>query len=54
MFDIATGFKTAWMHVLKRAKVAKFRRHDLRHHFGSRLVQRGAPLQTNRLPRVDS
>jgi integrase len=48
VFDIATGFKTAWMHVLKRANVAKFRWHDLRHHFASRLVQRGVPPNTVR------
>jgi integrase len=48
VFEIATGLKTAWSHLLKRAQINAFRWHDLRHHFASRLVQRGVPLNTVR------
>lgn len=36
--------RTAWRLILKRSKIKRFRFHDLRHHFASRLAQLGASL----------
>jgi integrase len=48
VFDVVTGFQTAWEKILQRAGMSNFRWHDLRHHFASRLVQHGVPLNTVR------
>jgi integrase len=48
VFGVTTGFQSAWEKMLKRARISKFRWHDLRHHFASRLVQKGVPLNTVR------
>jgi integrase len=45
LFDVATGFRTAWEKLLERAPITRFRWHDLRYHFASRLVQHGVPVR---------
>jgi integrase len=48
VFDVATNYKNGWKALLKSSEITNFRWHDMRHHFASRLVQRGVPLNTVR------
>jgi integrase len=43
-----TDVKKAWLGILKKAKIAKFRWHDMRHHFASKLVMASVDLNTVR------
>jgi integrase len=43
-----TNINKAWTTLCKLAKVTNFRLHDCRHHFASRLVQKGVDLNTVR------
>lgn len=47
IFEVG-DIKKAWAAILTEAGIADFRFHDLRHHFASRLVQAGVPLNTVR------
>jgi integrase len=46
--DEMDNVKRSWSAVLKIAKIEKFRWHDMRHHFASRLVMAGVDLNTVR------
>ena len=43
-----TTIKTSWLTLLKQARIANFRFHDIRHTFASKLVMKGVPLNTVR------
>ena len=47
LFELAS-IKTTWSTLMTDAKISAFRFHDLRHHFASKLVQAGVPLNTVR------
>jgi integrase len=42
--DVYGDIKKSWATTMRRAKIEKFRFHDLRHTFASRLVQAGIPI----------
>jgi len=42
------NIQTSWENLRKEAKIDDFRWHDMRHHFASRLVMNGVPLNTVR------
>jgi hypothetical protein len=43
-----TTIKKSWKNLVKLAELERFRFHDLRHHFASRLIMAGIPLDTVR------
>lgn len=46
--DKLNNIQTSWENLRKEAKINNFRWHDMRHHFASRLVMKGVPLNTVR------
>jgi integrase len=46
--DLLDNISTSWGNLMKAAKIEKFRWHDLRHDFASKLVMAGVPLNTVR------
>jgi len=46
--DCFTDIKKSWHSLIKLSGIIDFRFHDLRHHFASQLVMKGAPLNTVR------
>jgi len=42
------NISSSWAHLIDDAQIPKFRWHDLRHHFASKLVMAGVPLNTVR------
>jgi integrase len=46
--DKLDNTQTSWENLKKSAKINNFRWHDMRHHFASRLVMKGVPLNTVR------
>ena len=46
--NVMDNIKSSWGNLLKSAEVHRFRFHDLRHHFASRLVMAGVDLNTVR------
>jgi len=46
--EALNNFRKSWVTILKKAAINSFRFHDTRHHFASRLVMAGVPLNTVR------
>lgn len=47
-FDKLDNIQTSWENLRKEAKIEDFRWHNMRHHFASKLVMNGVPLNTVR------